>query len=431
MDSLKFTSTPIPFHCPNCGAGLQPGSEPTITCQYCGSTVLVPPEYRSEEPGTSQAGPEPIVIHIGDPNQSRQVRSHTASRAVLVIGIMVAIFLAFGFLAAVLLGAGVFATTRVVQESVDEISTVVYTLPPELNTALAVIPSAESTVLAPTETPRASLALQFGSQGSAPGQFQDPRQITVDKNGNIYVSDFESGRVQVFDPQGKFVRQVQVDGNRNGSRLIFDLAVDYEGNLYVIRAGDILVFESDTGQPASPILASFPTTFYYALAIDPTNTIQAITQSLSGGDDIVRMDREGGEIARAENVIQSIEPGESCECNSIAVDGLGNSFVMSVFDPQVFVYSTEGSYLDRLGSPGRGPGQLEDSGSLVVDGQGRIYLIDSGEIEILDQSGVPLDSIPWDYRNGSPRDLALDLEGNLYTVTSNGLVIKYSLNWDQ
>ena len=37
-----------PFRCPSCGANLSLSRNPgaTVTCSYCGTSVLVPPEYR-------------------------------------------------------------------------------------------------------------------------------------------------------------------------------------------------------------------------------------------------------------------------------------------------------------------------------------------------------------------------------------------------
>jgi len=38
------------FQCPSCGASLsyEGGSKPNVTCQYCGSDVIVPEELRAQ-----------------------------------------------------------------------------------------------------------------------------------------------------------------------------------------------------------------------------------------------------------------------------------------------------------------------------------------------------------------------------------------------
>ncbi|HIA57640.1 MAG TPA: hypothetical protein EYN97_09580, partial [Candidatus Lambdaproteobacteria bacterium] len=39
-----------------------------------------------------------------------------------------------------------------------------------------------------------------GVQGSAPGEFERPTDMTVDSQGNIYVVDFGNNRIQKFAP---------------------------------------------------------------------------------------------------------------------------------------------------------------------------------------------------------------------------------------
>jgi DNA-binding beta-propeller fold protein YncE len=41
---------------------------------------------------------------------------------------------------------------------------------------------------------------QWGSRGSANGQFQWPACVAVDASGNVYVSEFDGQRVQKFGP---------------------------------------------------------------------------------------------------------------------------------------------------------------------------------------------------------------------------------------
>jgi tripartite motif-containing protein 2/3/tripartite motif-containing protein 71 len=45
----------------------------------------------------------------------------------------------------------------------------------------------------------------FGAPGNKPGQFQEPKQIAFDQQGNVYVVDRLNDRVQVFTPQGQLI----------------------------------------------------------------------------------------------------------------------------------------------------------------------------------------------------------------------------------
>jgi hypothetical protein len=51
----------------------------------------------------------------------------------------------------------------------------------------------------------------WGEPGSGPGQFSVPHSIAVDGKGNVYVADRGNRRIQVFDGEGKFLRQITID----------------------------------------------------------------------------------------------------------------------------------------------------------------------------------------------------------------------------
>ena len=51
----------------------------------------------------------------------------------------------------------------------------------------------------------------WGEPGSKPGQFNTPHSMAVDAQDNIYVADRGNGRIQVFDRDGKFQRQIVID----------------------------------------------------------------------------------------------------------------------------------------------------------------------------------------------------------------------------
>ncbi|HET6312254.1 MAG TPA: DUF2298 domain-containing protein, partial [Chloroflexia bacterium] len=75
------------------------------------------------------------------------------------------------------------------------------------------------------------------------GQFNFPRGIAADAEGNFYVVDTHNLRIQKFDRDGKFVTMFGSKGNGNGQFLPFSdeaegtgpggIAVDAAGNLYV------------------------------------------------------------------------------------------------------------------------------------------------------------------------------------------------------
>ena len=75
-------------------------------------------------------------------------------------------------------------------------------------------------------------------KGSAEGQFLFPTYASVDKQGNVYITDTLNSRVQVFDAEGKYVKRF---GERGNSWGMFDkpkgVATDTFGNVYIVDSG--------------------------------------------------------------------------------------------------------------------------------------------------------------------------------------------------
>jgi len=53
--------------------------------------------------------------------------------------------------------------------------------------------------------------MEWGSFGSEIGQFNLPHAMQIDRNDNVYVADRINRRIQVFDTEGNFLRQIILD----------------------------------------------------------------------------------------------------------------------------------------------------------------------------------------------------------------------------
>lgn len=76
---------------------------------------------------------------------------------------------------------------------------------------------------------------RFGERGSGPGQFNHPTDLAVNRAGEIVVSDALNFRVQIFSPDGRFLRSFGKAGDSPG---YFNrpkgVAVDSDNNIYVV-----------------------------------------------------------------------------------------------------------------------------------------------------------------------------------------------------
>jgi sugar lactone lactonase YvrE len=92
---------------------------------------------------------------------------------------------------------------------------------------------------------------EIGGLGKEEGKFFKPAFITLDKDGNLYVTDSFNFRVQVFDREGKFLRTIGCHGDNFGCfTRPKDLVRDDENLLYVVDAAfeNIQIFDSETAQ---------------------------------------------------------------------------------------------------------------------------------------------------------------------------------------
>lgn len=74
----------------------------------------------------------------------------------------------------------------------------------------------------------------WGSTGSGPGQFNGVKALALDAQGNVYAADAGNKRIQVFDGEGKFLREF----SNVGTPLAMCMTRGSTQYLYVSHAGD-------------------------------------------------------------------------------------------------------------------------------------------------------------------------------------------------
>jgi DNA-binding beta-propeller fold protein YncE len=95
-----------------------------------------------------------------------------------------------------------------------------------------------------------------GSTTTDPGVFWGPRSVAISPQGEVYVSDTGNKRIQVFTPDGTFVRMFGGDGSDPGQfHEDVGITFDSQGNLWVADAWNRRVQELD---PSGKPLAQFP-----------------------------------------------------------------------------------------------------------------------------------------------------------------------------
>jgi DNA-directed RNA polymerase subunit RPC12/RpoP len=262
----------------------------------------------------------------------------------------------------------------------------------------------------------ATQVLSFGTKGMGPGMFTDVRAITVESNGDIVAADYQDGRVQIFDPTGKFLSLINM-----GSKVIINgLASSRAGNLYVVSQGKIYVYDSK-GNAVKTISGLDQGIYYSNIAFGPDDTLYATAED----DRILHFNSNGKinlQISKAfEDVTGNGEDGPL-----IAVDGLGNMFAVGSSNYLVFKFSPTGKYINQFGGEADpaniANGKFVEPSGIVIDGYGRIFVSDIfGNVQIFDSTGAYQNSF-----NAEAYGMAMDDQNNVY-VTLGDHVEKYQI----
>ena len=106
----------------------------------------------------------------------------------------------------------------------------------------------------------------WGGKGTGPGQFDTSHSVVVDRSGLVYVADRQNRRVQIFDGDGKYIKEWKFAGLPCG------LYFGPNAQLYLVSgfAGQILKLDANgkataaTGQPGKA-LGEFGEAHYMAI----------------------------------------------------------------------------------------------------------------------------------------------------------------------
>lgn len=382
---------PRTFDCPKCGAPVayeRPAdlhtNKSTIRCDYCHSQLIAPDELAGQ--------PARVVrIQLGNISGSKFPRFLWLFLAIPILGLIIAVLAAVGVLA-----PAIYSVRSAVKETTTPVR------PP-------------GGPIKEKSNSFASVLLTFGSAGIGPGMFTDARSIAVDGEGRIYVGEYTGGRIQVFDPAGKFLSQWSIGDRKT---ILRGLAADRKGTVYAVHGGRINRYKGETGEALGQL--EYERSGFDDVTVGADGGLVA---ALHGNrDDIVRFDQNGKVIGTTREAISGAS-GESELSMRVAVDGSGQVYALGRFNNGVFKFARDGKYLNRFGGDGDKPGQLRSAYSIAVDGYGRVYVGDIKGIQVYDADGRYLSILE---QKGMAFGMVLNDKNELFVVSPDR-VTKYSV----
>jgi len=144
-------------------------------------------------------------------------------------------------------------------------------------------------------------------------------------------------------------------------------------------------------------------------------------------EDILRFDAEGRQVySRLE--LDGVMSSQADDVEDIAMDAVGNIYLLSDSSSSVLKYAPDGRLLTRFGSEGEEKGQFDFPRAIAVDGQGRIYVSDNNGIKVFTPDGRYLDE--FNVPGGVAFGIEFDNQGNLWAVTNQPKVLKFRVPGD-
>jgi DNA-binding beta-propeller fold protein YncE len=207
-----------------------------------------------------------------------------------------------------------------------------------------------------------------------------PSGLSIDRDGNLLVSDSHYGCLRTYSPEGELLRTL---GGEMGSApgqfgYICDAVQDADGNYYVAEFGQnqrISKLDSEGhclrcwGAPGSA-----PGQFnrIRALALGPDGNLYVADAC---NHRIQVFDRDGN-LVRCWGEVGE-EPGQLKYPYDLAFGPRGDLYVVEYGNHRVQKFTPEGVSLGCWGGPGMLPGQLHCPWALAVDSKGRVHVCDS------------------------------------------------------
>jgi YD repeat-containing protein len=181
-----------------------------------------------------------------------------------------------------------------------------------------------------------SFYCKAGTAGSNPGQFNGPKGIAVEPNGNVWVTDTGNDRVEEFTGEGVFLKAFGKEGTGSSGQAQFK------------EPGTIVAYNG-----------------YLDIADAMNDRVQKLTTE---GNYVSQLGTTGK--AGTGN-------GEFSEPRGIAVEAkTGNIYVSDTGNNRVQEFTSAGKFITKFGSAGSGNGQFSQPKGMAVGVNSTIYVAD-------------------------------------------------------
>jgi tripartite motif-containing protein 71 len=179
---------------------------------------------------------------------------------------------------------------------------------------------------------RGRLKFVFGTRGENKGEFKHPLGIGISEDGKVFIADAGNHRIQSFDLMGNFLK------------------------MFIVKTGP-------EEKPADPVDVMVSKLNNYLYVSDNDN------HKIKVFDPDGNLKFQWGKFGEG--------PGEFRYPGILTANEFNQIFVVDVLNTRVQIFDPFGKYIDEIGSWGVFPGKLFRPKGVVIDKKNRVFVSDS------------------------------------------------------
>lgn len=244
-----------------------------------------------------------------------------------------------------------------------------------------------------------------------------PYGVAVGREGKVYIADI--GRVWVMDMKKKDYDFIGDEPGTGRLHFPIGIAVADDGRVFVTDTIMDKVFVYLNGQFVTALGKAGEFIRASGVAVDEKRKLLYVVDAQKHHVNVYSLNdysklRTFGK--------RGSEPGDFNFPTNIAVDGEGKIYVADTGNFRIQVFDPEGKVLRTMGKPGDTPGSFARPRGIAVDSEGHIYVIDAAfqNFQIFDQEGNVLLFVGGGGTNPGqfllPSGIAIDSEDRIYVI---------------
>lgn len=232
----------------------------------------------------------------------------------------------------------------------------------------------------------------WARRGLADGRLWRPRAMDVDAQGRIYIVDF-TARIQVFDPQGDFLRGWRTPDYQNGKptgvTIEGDRLLVADTHYFRVLSYDLQGVLQDS-ETIGGVEGNGPGEFGFVTDAVRDSTGAMYVAEYGDYDRVQKFDPDGAFVRQWG--AHGSAPGQFVRPQNLLVDSEDRIWVCDACNHRVQIFTTEGELLAMWGQEGAAPGRLSYPYDIALDDHGNVILVEHGNhrVQVFTQEGKSL-----------------------------------------